>query len=255
METTRLAIIGRSGTGKDTVANAIMELMGTNNCAIMKMYTTRQKRNDQDVNYDFIDEASFKDLVNSGEIVEQRTYQILENGKLHDVYYGYGKSHLMAEKKVLLMPSATFECVRNIHENPVSQNIPITQLYIYTPRKETLLRSIDRESQHENPNYAEVCNRFILDEDQFGAIDKFLEDQSSQNKANPLVEMFDDGNTLVLGNEHQPKVFYEFNCSGPDRRLPDGIFNVFNNSDQSLMKSVLAYNLEKLRDPRYSVVG
>lgn len=253
MNVTRLAIIGRSSTGKDAVASLIMKQMGTNNCSIMKMYTTREQRNENDTNYDFVSAKEFFNLVNTGEIIEIRKYDILKDGKEIPVWYGYGRKHLLQEKKMLLMPSATFDCIHNIHNSELA-HLPITVLYVYSDKKDILLRSVERESTHDVPNYSEVCNRFLLDEKQFGDIDNHLES--------------------MYGDEYDANVFYKNNKSGfhtvmsyfkiitydNDIELQKLTHckkvNVIRNfGDRFHLEYRLKSNLEKLRDPNLSTTG
>jgi len=52
--------------------------------------------------------------------------------------------------------------IRNYYS--VEQVIPV---YIEADPKERLIRYINRESQQKNPNYKEVCRRFLADEEDF----------------------------------------------------------------------------------------
>ena len=174
-----IAIVGRNGSGKDTINNLIMkppyssiikpELSRGN----VKMYTTRARRDDSDdAVYEFVTESQMLDMYESGEVLEYRKYDI--GTKEYKYYlYGYGRKYLSnTDKDINIMVAPTFESINAIKER--APEIDINILYLYAPGVVCLERMISREKtlNRNDPKLIDVCQRCISSEHQFSIFDK-----------------------------------------------------------------------------------
>ncbi len=153
-------IIGKSGTGKDTV---LENLLHSDDIDITKIvpHTTRPKReNEHDgVQYHFVSNEELLRMENDGQVIEKRTYNTVygewtyftSTQELND-YTDYG---IITTQKALQKFFDKFGQER------------IYVFYLKLDDKERLERCIARESVQDVPNYKEVCRRFLADEEDF----------------------------------------------------------------------------------------
>lgn len=162
-------IMGKSATGKDHIYKAVLaELAGVLRPVVP--YTTRPMREGEQngVEYFFIDEEKMKEFQMCGRIVEKRCYQTV-NGPWNYMTVDDGQIDLDRQDSILI---ATPEVYRSLRDYYGSENtVPI---YVESPDRERLARSLKREDKQEKPNYAEVCRRYLADEADFS--DKVLEE-------------------------------------------------------------------------------
>ena len=150
-----IALIGESGSGKDTLLQSILS-KNTNLNEIISS-TTRPKREGEGegVNYYYLTPEQFAYKVLNNEMIEATCF--------NDWFYG-----------------TTYEALRSdVHNigvfNPagiesliLDKNIDLTVYYIQATKKNRLLRQLNRE---ENPNVDEIIRRYKTDTEDFLDLD------------------------------------------------------------------------------------
>lgn len=147
-----IALIGPSGSGKDTILNEVCRSVPDRFNKIVNS-TTRPKRqgeiNGQD--YWFIDELEFKACVISKKIIGYACF--------NNWYYGTMLSNLSLEKPNIGIFNP--EAIRQLFKNP---DIDLSVIWLHTSEKQRLLRQLNRE---DCPNVDEVIRRFQADKIDF----------------------------------------------------------------------------------------
>jgi guanylate kinase len=155
-------ILGKSATGKDTIFKRLLENPELKLNTVV-MYTTRPIRvnETEGVEYHFVDEERLRLLQEQGKVIEHRSYQTV-HGTWH--YFTVNDDQIRLSDHNYLMHGTleSFEQIkRYFGEDRV---IP---LYIEVEDGTRLLRAIKREMKQEQPKYAELCRRFLADEEDF----------------------------------------------------------------------------------------
>lgn len=146
-----IAIIGPSGSGKDTV---LKRIINTNDVNKIIGYTTRPIREGEidGIDYHFIDPKDFAEKVLNGEMIEATSF--------NNWFYGTGLSHLSDEKvNVGVFNVEAAEIMQNY-----SDYINFIPFYLKVKDKNRLLRQLKRE---EDPNVEEIVRRFLRDKIDF----------------------------------------------------------------------------------------
>ena len=145
-----IALIGESGSGKDTVMREALKacpgLHKIINC------TTRDPREGEvdGVNYFFLTEDQLTEKVLSGEMIEVT----------HKNWF-YGTSINALDSSVVNIGVFNPDSIYMIGE---SEDIDLIVIYIHASDKTRLLRQLNRE---ENPNVDEIIRRFKADREDF----------------------------------------------------------------------------------------
>ena len=165
-----LALFGKSSAGKDSIQRWLLQnIQGANG---LISYTTRPPRDSErdGRDYCFVSEFYFKKL-----ILEKR---LLEYTKFKDWYYGTDLHNPKPHRINIGVFNPTG--IRSLLEH--SDKFDILPVYIQASDKDRLTRSLKREA---NPNCAEICRRFLADEEDFKNIDfeheVFLNDKINDN--------------------------------------------------------------------------
>lgn len=153
-------LVGKSGTGKDTVME---QILSDNNLKIEKIvpYTTRPKRENEieGVNYHYVDIPKMEQMEKEGLIIERRSYDTV-----HGVWnYFTADKDIDRQRDYIII--TTQEALERFVEKFGQDNIYV--IYLLLDDKVRLERCIAREAMQENPNYKEVCRRFLTDEEDF----------------------------------------------------------------------------------------
>lgn len=155
-------IIGKSATGKDTIYKMLMESreLKLKTCVT---YTTRPIRNSETngVEYFFVDEAALDKLQKENKIIEQRSYNTV-HGIWHYFTVNDGQINLDEANYLMVGTLESYIQIRKYYGQ--DKVIPI---YLETEDGTRLLRAIRREQEQKQPNYAEVCRRYLADEEDF----------------------------------------------------------------------------------------
>lgn len=157
-------LIGKSSSGKDTLYKFLLKEDRVKLRPAIQ-YTTRPMRPGEKngENYYFVCDQWLKS--NSDFIVESRTYNVLFNGKSARWTYATLDSSFEDIVDYNYLVIGTLESYSKIAE--VYGHDIVIPIYVEVDDYTRLNRALDRESNSVNPNYLEVCRRFIADSADF----------------------------------------------------------------------------------------
>lgn len=150
---TIIAIMGKAGSGKDTLCRALLEEPEFKYAKPIISCTTRPIRdNEKDgIDYHFLTNEEFTSQVLSGDMIEATVFNT----------WCYGTSINNLDKECINIGVFNPEGVELLRENP---NIKLAVIYIEANDKTRLLRQLNREK---NPDCHEIIRRFSADEHDF----------------------------------------------------------------------------------------
>lgn len=151
-------LMGKSSSGKDTVYKRLLEQKEIIFHTVVN-YTTRPIRagETEGVEYHFTDEAGFQALQRSGKVIEDRIYHTVQ-GEWR--YFTVKEEDFSPELRDYLMIGTleSYEKIRDYFGK--DKMIPIL---IDLDDGERLQRALDRERAQGEPQYAEMCRRYLAD--------------------------------------------------------------------------------------------
>lgn len=155
-------IIGKSGSGKDTVFS---ELIRKNIPGLRRvvMHTTRPMRvkETEGVEYHFTDDRTLQEFEAQGKVLERRSYNTV-----HGIWsYFTVDSEIDLSEKCDYIMIGTADVVEKLCERFGDDSVIV--IYLVLDDRERLSRCINRESQQKTPDYSEVCRRYLADEKDF----------------------------------------------------------------------------------------
>lgn len=155
-------LMGKSGAGKDTVFHALVQQHSLGLYPVIG-YTTRPRRDfeTEGVEYHFLSDAAFTALRQAGKIIEERSYQTM-HGIWRYATVDDGNVDLTEGHYLMI---ATPEALAGLRAHFGSETV--IPLYLEVEDGLRLRRMIRRENRREKPDYAEVCRRFLADEQDF----------------------------------------------------------------------------------------
>lgn len=155
-------LMGKSSTGKDTIYR---ELLRENTYQLKKIipYTTRPIRiKEQDGReYFFTDEQGYTKLVESGKVIEHRTYHTY-HGLWRYFTVDDGQIDLQKENYICIGTLESYESTKAYFG--ADAMIPVL---IELDDGVRLQRALNREKKQEHPKYEEMCRRFLADSEDF----------------------------------------------------------------------------------------
>lgn len=162
-------LMGKSSTGKDTIYGKLLERMNINPVVI---HTTRDKREGEidGKTYYFDNYEKYKYFVDEDKVIESRSYNILKNGESAEVlYYTVLDDQFNGndDKIIIGVPDMYPKFVKFFGNE-------VYPILISLDDGVRIKRALSREEKQKNPNYLEMCRRFISDNDDFS--DKRLEE-------------------------------------------------------------------------------
>ena len=149
-----LAIMGKAGSGKDTLLKALLKEPAFKDSAspIVSCTTRPIRENEQDgVDYHFLTHEQFTDQIVNGEMLEATVF--------NDWCYGTSMANLAKDK--LNIGVFNPEGVELLRSN---SNVNLTLIYIEANDKDRLMRQLMREN---NPDVHEIIRRYSADEMDF----------------------------------------------------------------------------------------
>lgn len=168
-------LIGRSSAGKDSIFAELLDKHSERlNLKKLVWYTTRPKRDGEinGVHYNFIDNTEqFKklfDYENCENMVVYKkyttvngiwTYMLLDDQQFTDSSKNY----------ITIAPISDYVSIKDYFERADSKDrdYEVIPIYIEVPEGELLKRALGRELKQNNPNYKEMCRRFLKDSEDF----------------------------------------------------------------------------------------
>lgn len=155
-------VLGKSCSGKDTIFRYLKENTELNLKTVVGYTTRPMRKNEKDGReYFFVTKEQLEKLKSQGKIIECRDYNTV-----HGVwsYFTVDDSQItIGENDYLYI--GTLESFNAMAKYYGRENI--VPLYIQVETGERLERAVKRERQQENPKYAELCRRFLADEEDF----------------------------------------------------------------------------------------
>ena len=153
--------MGKSAVGKDTLFAKTMSRHPELRTVVT--YTTRpiregEKNGDE---YYFTDEENMNKMQSEGRVIEVRCYNTVKG----PWYYFTAENDEMRDDDNLYAMITTLEGYNKIREY-YGDDI-VVPIYITVPDVIRMERSINREKKEENPCVAEVCRRYLADEEDF----------------------------------------------------------------------------------------
>lgn len=154
-------IMGKSASGKDTIYKRI--LSDYPELKTVVIYTTRPIRDGEKdgVEYYFTTPEVLNSFTEKGKVIESRTYQTVYGPW---TYFTVDDGQFDLDKNNYLM-IGTLESYRRIREYFGSGRV--VPVYIHVDDGVRLLRALERERSQKVPKYAEMCRRFLADEEDF----------------------------------------------------------------------------------------
>jgi guanylate kinase len=155
-------VMGKSATGKDTIYKKLLEAEELN-LRTAVMYTTRpiRKSEEDGVEYRFVDESTLFELQRQNKIIEHRSYDTI-HGIWHYFTVNDGQIDLEEADYLMIGTLETYAQIREYYGE--DRVIPV---YIEVEDGARLIRAIRREQKQEQPKYAEMCRRFLADDEDF----------------------------------------------------------------------------------------
>lgn len=157
-------LLGKSSSGKDTLFKMLLEESGLSLKTIVP-YTTRPIRvgEQEGVEYHFVTEETQKKLEAEGKIIELRAYDTI-CGVWKYFTVDDGQIDLAMDNYLVIGTLESYVKMRDYFG--AEKLVP---LYVEVEDGERLLRALTRERAQKEPNYAELCRRFLADSVDFSA--------------------------------------------------------------------------------------
>lgn len=155
-------VLGKSCTGKDTIFQYLKRNENLKLTTVIG-YTTRPMREGETdgVEYFFVDQKRLEDLKKSGRVIECRDYNTV-----HGVWSYFTVDDGQIDlKKGNYLYIGTLESYKKMVQYYGSD--VVVPLYIQVETGERLQRAVIRERAQSKPRYAELCRRFLADEEDF----------------------------------------------------------------------------------------
>ena len=154
-------VMGKSSSGKDTVYKKLKEQY--KEFRLIVPYTTRPIREGEEdgVEYYFVDPEQFRAMKEDGKVIESRSY----NTKCGIWTYftaDDGQIDLSAADYLLIGTLVSYQALREYFGEEA-----IVPVYLEVEDGLRLARALERERRQEKPKYAEMCRRFLADEEDF----------------------------------------------------------------------------------------
>lgn len=161
-----ITLTGASASGKDLLLKEVVKDNG--NIKPIVSVTTRPKREGEEdgVDYKFISFEEFKELFENDELIERREYHTID-GIWH---YGIAKDSIDLESTdayiVILDVYGVIQLTKYLSELETDTPIEVYPIFINCNGQQRLLRSLHRESNLKDTQVAEICRRYLDDQEQ-----------------------------------------------------------------------------------------
>lgn len=155
-------IMGKSSSGKDTVYKKLLKNKQLQLKSIV-LYTTRPARAGEihGREYFFSDEQQLQEIEANGKLIEMRAYDTI-----HGVWKYFtaddGQIDLQQYDYLVIGTLVSYERMRTYFG--AEKLVPI---YLEVDDGMRLLRAVTRERDQKEPKYAELCRRYLADEQDF----------------------------------------------------------------------------------------
>ena len=169
-------LMGKSASGKDTVYRELLKRFPSLKPVIP--YTTRPRREGEKdgQDYHFVSPETLDLYEKKGKLVEKRVYDTVagpwiyatvdeDPGAHPGEYPGAPEARTSGPEGSVRIGIGTLESYLKLRAYYGEETL--LPVYIETDDGTRLQRALDRERQQKNPNYAELCRRFLADQEDF----------------------------------------------------------------------------------------
>ena len=155
-------LMGKSSSGRDTIFKKIRDDKELNLKPIVS-YTTRPKSTNETngVEYFFINEKELNKFEKEDKVIEKRVYHTVHG----DWYYCTINDEQIDLESNNYLLITTLESYKSLKDYFGEDKV--YPLYIHVEDGIRLQRALDREKNQENPNFDELCRRFLADNRDF----------------------------------------------------------------------------------------
>lgn len=182
-------IMGKSASGKDRIYSSLIK---KSELALKRLvlYTTRPIRSGEENGreYFFVTDSEFFEMEKKGCIIEKREYLTVE-GIWRYFTADDGQMNLQESDYLGI---GTLESYIKLKGHFGEERV--CPVYVEVEDGERLLRAIGREKMQEKPKYAELCRRFLADQEDFSeeniqkaGIEKSFENDELNNCVEEIV--------------------------------------------------------------------
>lgn len=154
-------LMGKSASGKDTIYKELLKQCP--DLRTVTLYTTRPMRAGETdgVEYHFTTPEQLAAFENAGKMIEVRTYQTV-HGPWSYATVDDGTIDLESGDYLIIGTLESYEKMLHYYGRQVME-----PLYVTVDDGVRLSRALAREQQQKEPKYAELCRRFLADEEDF----------------------------------------------------------------------------------------
>lgn len=154
--------MGKSASGKDSLYKMLINDRELNLETVI-LYTTRPIRDGEAEGreYHFCNYEFFKQMTEENKVIESRTYNTV-HGPWTYFTLDDGQIDISEKNYIMIGTLESYEKTREYFGADVM--VPI---YITVENGERLTRALNREKLQAQPKYAEMCRRFLADEEDF----------------------------------------------------------------------------------------
>lgn len=154
-------LMGKSASGKDTLFKKVLE--ENPDLKTVVLYTTRPMREGErdGVEYHFCSSRQLREFEQQGKLIEIRTYQTVL-GPWSYATVDDGQIDLNRSSYLVIGTLESYGKMREYFGSDV-----MVPLYVHVDDGVRLMRAIAREQEQKEPNYAEICRRYLADDADF----------------------------------------------------------------------------------------
>lgn len=152
-------LVGKSGSGKDTLYGAVMERYGDALTPVIPCTTRPMRDGERDgESYFFVTEDELRALEAAGQVIEKREYHTVQG------LWTYFTRRFEPEKGRDYILITTLV---GVHSFRRAFGELVRPVYLTLPDGLRLHRCLAREDRQARPDYAEMCRRYLADEADF----------------------------------------------------------------------------------------
>ena len=157
-------LMGKSASGKDTIYKKLLEDKRISLKTIVP-YTTRPIRHEEKegVEYHFVSCDKFEEMKENKLVIESRDYQTVHG--VWSYFTAYDGQFSQENSKDNYLMINTLNGYEQIRDYFGKDNV--VPLYIYVEDGIRLTRALKRERRQKVPKYAEMCRRYLADDEDF----------------------------------------------------------------------------------------
>lgn len=185
-------LMGKSASGKDTIYKRLLEEEDLSLKTIVP-YTTRPIRQEEKegVEYHFVSREQFEKMKEDRLVIESRDYQTVHGIWSYFTAYDGQFSEENGDQNYLMINTLEgYEQIRSFFGED-----KVVPLYIYVEDGIRLTRALKRERRQKVPKYAEMCRRYLADDNDFSkeklekvGIDKFYDNEHMERCIRELIK-------------------------------------------------------------------